>query len=196
MFDTISWQEFITTVALLAGSYYCVSAIILYRRELSAWLKSGEHQDLVPTAHPGTGRREDKDPSGDLMGKAQPDQWLNANENVELSEAGELRFGPSTREQETSENAMILGTVSDLLQEIRSLVEAVAGSNGGREEFVSMFRSLLERYPQLNGTSYKDTINVFICDTCKEHSPFELELKEIRSWWSPASRQKETTTKQ
>ncbi|QLH32243.1 MAG: hypothetical protein HWD62_07190 [Cyclobacteriaceae bacterium] len=35
MFESISWQEFISTIALLIGGYYVITTLLLYGSEIS-----------------------------------------------------------------------------------------------------------------------------------------------------------------
>jgi hypothetical protein len=56
-------------------------------------------------------------------------------------------------------------------------------STSSKEESVSFFKSVLQRFSKLRGTHYEDAVNMFIYNSCKEQCSFDLQPNEIKSWW-------------
>jgi hypothetical protein len=98
-------------------------------------------------------------------------QFQSSNESEEII----------TPVQSNQTDTLLIGTIADLLQEIKALAEVVSISS--KEESISFFKSLLQRFSKLRGTHYEDAVNVFIYNSCKEQCGFDLQPNEIKSWW-------------
>lgn len=185
MLESIAWQEFISTIALLIGGYYVITALLLYSSEISNIFKQ-KKLNLTNTHE--RENQTDSNESIDLMGSVK--FGGRQSENVpreEKSEAESLNVVTAQEPEEpiteaaTSEaDEATLKSVSTLLEEINTLTEVVAV--GSKAECAELFRTLLSNYPDLLHT-HEPEITSFIYNSCREHCEFQIELSEVKTWW-------------
>jgi len=186
MLESIAWQEFISTIALLVGGYYVITALLLYSSEISSIFKQ---RKLNLTNTHERGNQTDSNESIELVGSVK--YGGRQSENVpreEKSEAESLNVVTAQEPEEpiteaaTSEaDEATLKSVSTLLEEINTLTEVVAV--GSKAECAELFRTLLSNYPDLFHTTHEPEITEFIYNSCKEHCEFQIELSEVKTWW-------------
>jgi hypothetical protein len=99
-----------------------------------------------------------------------------------------LRFSAPDQKEEQFEkphsetqDALVIGTIADLLEEVKTLVQVIVDCEGDKEESISMFQSLLSKYTQLAETKFRTAINMFILEMYKDKCDFELTTSEIDS---------------
>lgn len=185
MFNSISWQDFLTVMAVAVGSYYAITVLLLYSSEITNIFRQKESKQFSSEA---TEDQIDSIESNDLMGKVKyetevhvPREKNVSSEELQVQSLNEIEESITTSVSVNSDT-LLIGTIADLLQEAKVLAEVVSDSS--KEEAVSLFKSLLSRYPQLAATHYREAVSLFIYDSCKQHCEFDLEPKEIKSWWS------------
>lgn len=188
MLESISWQEFFTTIAVLIGSYYAITVLLLYSREITSIFK----RETLKA--PGTSTQTDQtdsDGSHDLMGSVRFDTSREQElPREEVTTADELDVVPL---QEVDEPVDVIdlqdeALTNDLITlqaEIKSLAEII--SLGTKEEAVSLFTTLLSNYPQFVGTSFQQQISQLIHDSCKETGTHHFDRQEISTWWSDSA---------
>jgi hypothetical protein len=187
MFNSISWQDFLIVIVVAISSYYIITSLLLYSGEITHIFKQKESKQIDSDAHDDqSGSNERNDPS-DLMGKIKYETQVNVPREKSVT-SEELQFQVSNENEEiivpvqsNQTDTLLIGTIADLLQEIKALAEVVSTSN--KEESVSFFKSLLQRFSKLRGTHYEDAVNMFIYNSCKEQCSFDLQPNEIKSWW-------------
>lgn len=176
MLNSISWSVFLTAITLLIAVYYAVSSVLYYRHEISNLFRRKNLPDSniisnrVVADHP-------------LMGTTKPEAPKIIRKQSVSTE--ELLFAPPPiKETPTSDSdPIIIGTIADLLQESKDLAKSMAETTTSKEECASLFQALLERYPQLNNSTYKDAISISLFHTCKTELGISCTLEEISSWW-------------
>jgi hypothetical protein len=84
---------------------------------------------------------------------------------------------------ESISEALLIGTIADLLEEVKKLLNTLRKRRRSKEESSHLFQSLLGHYHPLIGINCRDIISLFIYDACKNHYHIQLPLDEIRSWW-------------
>ena len=182
MFNSISWQEFLTAISLIVGGYYAITTLLLYGAEITSIFKQKKSNSIDQEV---SEDQTDSNESNDLMGKVKYETRVNVpHEN--LIEASELNVAQDKEAEEAiisidPREAMMAGFVSVLQEEIATLVTEFSASAEG--EIILVFKSLLSVYPQLVRTSHKESINHLICDSLRANSAFHPELNEINSWW-------------
>jgi hypothetical protein len=187
MFNSISWQDFLIVIVVAISSYYIITSLLLYSGEITHIFKQKESKQIDSDAHDDqSGSNERNDPS-DLMGKIKYETEVNVPREKSVT-SEELQFQSSNESEEVivpvqsnQTDTLLIGTIADLLQEIKALAEVVSTSS--KEESVSFFKSVLQRFSKLRGTHYEDAVNVFIYNSCKEQCSFDLQPNEIKSWW-------------
>jgi hypothetical protein len=180
MFESISWSEFFGFVGLALAIYYPVTGLLLYGEEIKAKLirpRPSVIKALEDAAH------SESIESTTLMGAVvHENQPEHDGESVQSSEvefrensdpAEEIQPAKSTVEQSLE------STLTGILAEIKALAEVIP--NNSKPELEEMFKTLLERYPQL--ISYKDVLSRFIIDSCQEYSAIPIALDEVYAWW-------------
>ena len=186
MFESISWQEFISTIALLIGGYYVVTTLLLYSSEISNIFKQ-KKLNLTNTHE--RENQTDSNESVELMGSVK--YGGRQSENVPREEKSETESLSVVTAQEPEEpiteaatseaDEAMLKSVSTLLEEINTLTEVVAV--GSKDECAELFRTLLSNYPDLFHTTHEPEITAFIYNSCREHCEFQIELSEVKTWW-------------
>jgi hypothetical protein len=173
MFKAISWSEFLTAITLLLGVYYAAIAILYYRNEITDFLKGRSKPKQIKST--------DDESSEDVMGSARfidqhvPREERIATEDIETISRNDHDFdAPET-------DALLVGTVADLLQEIKSQTDTIHGWK--KDELKPFYQEILSKYPQLIGTQYQEAINLFIQNTCEEYCQVMFELHELQQLW-------------
>jgi len=182
MFNSISWQEFLSATALLVGGYYLIVTLVLYRNEIANIFNQKKSKNINEDV---SDKQSDSNESNSLMGGIKYESLTQENVSREqLSATEEISFAPLEEADEPIDatlNNAINRFVSTLLTEIESLLEAVAKED--KVETVTFFKALLSNYPQLIATDYQDEISQHIYDALRQTSEFHLELNEVKSWW-------------
>jgi hypothetical protein len=184
MFNSISWQDFLIVIVAAISSYYIITTLLLYSGEITHIFKQKESKRIDSyTQDDQNGSNE----TNDLMGKIKYETEVNVPREKSVA-SEELQFQASNESEEVivpvqsnQTDTLLIGTIADLLQEIKALAEVVSTSS--KEESVSFFKSLLQRFSKLRGTHYEDAVNMFIYNSCKEQCSFDLQPNEIKSWW-------------
>lgn len=182
MFNSISWQEFLTAISLIVGGYYAITTLLLYGDEITSIFKQQKSKSIELEV---SEDQNDSNESNDLMGKVKYETGVNVpHEN--LIESNELNIAQAKEADEPIKaidprEEMLAGFATVLQEEITTLVTEFSTSAEG--EIILVFKSLLSVYPQLARTPYKDSLNLLICDSLKANSTFHPELNEINSWW-------------
>lgn len=173
MFKTISWQEFLNIALIAVGLYYGISILLFYSKDLVRRFRG----DRARPEEIEFGSPDDST----LMGGIKKDA---PRKHQQVVDAQDLIIGPSDNSQQTdTEGSLLIGSVSDLLREIKVLARVIKESKGSKEDGAPMFQSLLSNYSHLIGTKYQESISLFIHDQCRSECAFEVDLAEVRSWW-------------
>jgi hypothetical protein len=180
MFESISWSEFFSFVGIALAIYYPVAGLLLYGEEIKAKLirprpsviealEDKTHSESIESntlmgaiVHEGP-----RDDDGESVQSSEIEFRENSNP------ADEIKPATSTAEQSLE------STLTGIFAEIKALAEVV--SSNSKEELAEMFKSLLERYPQL--LSYKEVLSQFIINSCSQYSTYPIDLDEVNTWW-------------
>ena len=184
MFNSISWQDFLIVIVAAISSYYIITTLLLYSGEITHIFKQKESKQIDSTTQDD---QNGSNETNDLMGKIKYETEVNVPREKSVT-SEELQFQSSNKSEEVivpvqtnQTDTLLIGTIADLLQEIKALAEVVSTSS--KEESVSFFKSVLQRFSKLRGTHYEDAVNMFIYNSCKEQCSFDLQPNEIKSWW-------------
>jgi len=182
MLSSITWQEYITAITILVGGYYVISFSLLYHREIIHRCKSR----FVSTAR--TVEKFTLDHT--IMGGVNEDHSSSSIRSNTIAPE-DIAIASATNEPETIDikdtdqrDDLIMGSIADLLEEVKHLLQRIKDDGMGIEETTALFNALLIRYPQLAATAYKDAITLYIGSAAKNHLPFELQHKQVSDWWT------------
>ncbi|HRE67723.1 MAG TPA: hypothetical protein PLM56_05675 [Cyclobacteriaceae bacterium] len=185
MLESISWQEFFTTIAVLLGAYYAITVLLLFSSEITNLFKP---RTSIASGKESQSGQPDSENSHDLMGSVRFDTSREQKlPREEVTTADELDV---VQLQEAEEPVDVIdlqdeALTNDLITlqaEIKSLAEII--SLGTKEEAVSLFTTLLSNYPQFVGTFFQHQISQLIYDSCKETGTHHFDLQEISAWWN------------
>lgn len=184
MFNTISWQTYFTAILCLTVGYYSITALLFYAREIIQRIKSGSFTSSTPLSHQ---QERQEDNTAAIIGAATPTplssaQPMLASDEVILVASDEVApdiiHSPSA-----SPESLIVGSVSDLLNEIKTLVLLCEEYKSDKEECIALFTASFLKYPHLKGTTYQQAITAYVCEEGKDHLSFIPKLDEVRQWW-------------
>ena len=169
MFQSISWQEFLTAISLIVGGYYTITTLLLYGDEITSIFKQQKSKSIELEV---SDDQNNSNESNDLMGKVKYETGVNVP-HEHLIESSELNVQEAKEADEPIKSidpreAMMAGFASVLQEEIGTLVTEFSSSAEG--EIILVFKSLLSVYPQLVRTPHKESINLLICDSLKANS--------------------------
>jgi hypothetical protein len=183
MFTSITWDFFLTALVAAIGSYYSITTVLLYHREIIQWIKSSGQQPVAQRES--TGMAE---PSHAVMGGIQKESTQELRSSAAAAE--EIYADATDEEPETvtspealSQDSLLIGSVADLLQEVKTLSQLLADYKSDKAEGESLFRILLLRYPHLRSTTYREAINFYIVDASRNQFSFDLSSSEVNAWW-------------
>jgi hypothetical protein len=185
MFQSISWIEFLTVTGVLVVGYYAISVPVLFAEEIKAILNNGFPKRKA-ASDAGAGLATDN-----LMGETRGQRGHKHDENVNAG-SDELLFAPMTvpgedveateTREKTQNDSLLVGSVSDLGQEISALSKKTASLS--KAEIASKFKQLLGKYSKVGASRYRSTITLLIIETLQENNSLVVSGQEVDSWWS------------
>ena len=176
---SVTWNLFATAVLSILAVYYAVVLLIFYRSEIAQWIRSRT------TTRPSDAKLPDIGRGPSIMGRARVDQAVVPTQ----AEAHELVIAPDEPETEVKQNItnneeMLIGSVADLLQEAKILMESIAEDRTGKSESKELFNALFLRYPHLQNTTYSQAICLYICEVARDKIQWDISHQEVFTWWN------------
>ena len=105
MFNSISWQEFLTAISLIVGGYYAISTLLLYGAEITSIFKQEKSKSTQPEV---SEDQNDSNESNDLMGSVKYETGVNVpHEN--LIESSELNVQEAKEADEPIDSHVLDG---------------------------------------------------------------------------------------
>jgi len=193
MFNSISWEIYTTAALVIALGYYVITSLLLYSHELVRWVKSrSTSSNDLPSREP-----ESISSQASVMGGINRlegfiDQRtssvnLDAIAVTSQDEIQEEIVLPKTSTASSTSDHLLVGSVADLLEEIKTLIQLIAEYKSSKPESQEFFHALFLRYPQLVGTTYQEAVSLYICETARDQVSFELTFPEVYSWWKQSA---------
>lgn len=167
MLQSITWQEFLLAAGLLTGLYYVIVLLILARRHKGA-------TTTLSDAGPG---------KPGVMGGINDDDVAGPTSTVGPEEVSIAQTAQQESTQSESSNSLLLGSVSDLLEEAKTLAQFILENKSSKEETTAFLRTLLSKYSQLKATRYQNAIELYLFSELKDHEGQEMSLDEIKALW-------------
>jgi hypothetical protein len=184
MFNSISWQEFLTTIGVTVGSYYAITTLLLYSEEIKSIFNQKQSKSIESDANED---QKDSNESINLMGTVKYETSVNVPHEKSVG-SEEITSQPLIEVEDaidevvvSTQDVLVAKSVAELLREIKTIVGEL--SQGNREEITSIYRSLLQNYSHLIGTNYQEEISLFINDCLSTNASHSFTLHEINSWW-------------
>lgn len=176
MLHQFTWQQFLIATLIFTLAWYVVVIVLFYRHKIAAILsgRSGLAQTERLKRDWEEDLEDDYPEDEDLIGKqALPD-------GVSEVEMQMIAFAPKVAHQEDDYREMELGTVPDVLEELKTIFHILENENGNSDDFITLFSLVKAKYPQIRNTPNEAAINEFI----RENLPFEISNEELDSLWA------------
>jgi len=173
MLKHITWQEFLLAATLLTFLWYIGIILLLFRKELKSLLTGKKHG-----AENGASNRTKEDElnveqaesmDDDLMGKAKLPEGMSI--------MGMEEFSFRKRDEEHKEK--MLGSIPDLLEEMKQLFQILKDEEGTKEDFLVLMDGFKQRLKAIRTDSNQQPLNEFIT----RHAPFSLSERELENFW-------------
>jgi hypothetical protein len=166
MLKSITWQEFFLVIGLLTGLYYAIVLLILSR---------SKRADLSEAIIGGVS-------DSNVMGSINEGDALSHSsiEPEQISFAQTPQHDTSPTE---SVDPLLLGSVSDLLEEAKTLTHFIIENKSSTEETNAFLRTLLSKYKHLKDSRYQSPIELYLFNELNNHDDQKLTLNEISALW-------------
>lgn len=187
MLHHISWQEFFAAALTVGIGYYTIATILLFHKEIVAFFKGKPLIDLQPAAVSIADDAPVITEESESLVPSYPEEGYTGEELPDESEQSEPIEVVASDEpfDSTADASLIIGVVSDLLAEIKSVLQVCAENKTVRQEILRFIHLLLRRYHSLAQSEYKDSITLYIYHAWNEHLALPVDLNEIRHCWTP-----------
>ena len=185
MLHQISWQAYVAGIIILLILYYLYVLIVFFRAEIQAfYFRLTRKQPMLEYG----GNGLIPIPTYAILGAAQPDDIGSKTEET-------IEFGPSENPDEViageqEYNALISGTdsrligqFSEMISEVKTLIRVINESAESRENFEMLFRLIVQKYPELEGTSYQQQVTEFLMEEGTGLFPFDITYDELETYW-------------
>lgn len=167
MFKSVSWQEFFFAVSIVLGLYYFGLLLILLFRYGKRRRENDLHEDPASD-------------TSNVMGKLRGE---TPRKNERSLGTEEVIVDPGNRTELDEDAALLIGPVSDLLNEITMLTRVIKANNLGKEQSHGAFKRLLAGYPQVAGSKYHAMVSACICESFSDDPSTQVSLAEVATWW-------------
>lgn len=193
MLNSIAWEQYFIFIAFALFLYYLGILFLYYRKDLISKLSSGRSTSSVYATDPNSNSFSPK--ASSFMGSIKQEEREDKiqSKHKEIGEAEKLEVGAITTDSESpvdeepplpSPEILLLGSIADLLKEIKSLIPLLSENDGCNADFKTLLSALFAKNPQLKSTTYQDAISLFIYNEYVSNLPFELGLQEIKNCWN------------
>lgn len=169
MLKSISWQEFLTVMSVLSLIYFSILGIIYYREEIKN-VFSGKARS---SPKPQQGRKK----NNSLIGQIKEEEGIDDEQEQQTLSSEQI--DPIHNSQDA-----LLGSVADFLKDLKDVIESIATDKLEKSESITLIKAVFSRYEQLKGTSYQQSVELFLYENAIDQFAFELSLEEIKHIWS------------
>jgi hypothetical protein len=162
MFNSISWQGYWITIALLSAGYYLVVYLLYFRKDFSIeWGKSSkfnEESPFLPTT------------SGSVT--SPPDTVGHPS-----------LFDISSEEFQRPAKDTVESAVYTCMDEINAYLEEAKQSKCVKEEMLYALHSILKKYPGIAVSEYKESLTNVMVNQCEYHCSVHLSADDVVQVW-------------
>ncbi|MBS1977844.1 MAG: hypothetical protein JST46_10770 [Bacteroidetes bacterium] len=200
MLQSISWQEFLTAISLILGTYYTISTLLLYSGEIKSIFKQKKPNSIDESSS--TDQTDSNEPN-DLMGKVKYTTTVNVphEKSVDAEDVSVINSDEENlKAHDEAEESIIISipdtpettlakAVSQLLNQAKSILAEFPPRD--KEEALLAFSSLFAKFPQLVGTNFQDEVSELIHDALAVNTEIQFDLNDVKSWWTDESKNEE-----
>jgi hypothetical protein len=176
MFKSISWQEFMIAVSIVAGCYYAFIVIVFYRKDIIARLRGGAISMNPPKAVPNQTRAKN------LMGAIDSNSPLKRKPIVQTSaNADEIEMA-ETVSAPVGEQAQS-AAADELLQELSNLFEIMKEGKSAQDAYLRNIKTFVSQYSHLIGSEEYTRISQLIIEELKTKHDIFLSIELVEELW-------------
>lgn len=175
MFKSISWQEYLYVIGLIAAGYYVVIVAVFYSRDIIGRLKGA----TVPKAK--------SNPSNQISSK---EKFMGATSNAPAKKI------PVKQTVATSEEIIIESDPEELLSaqradspaaelydRLESLFLIMKTEKVKKANYMKSIKTLIIQYPLFKGTPIQEEITNFIFSYVRDNGETNISIEEIHVLW-------------
>jgi hypothetical protein len=140
MFNTISWQSYWTSLALILAIYYLVVYLLYYRSDVKLLFK----------------------------GAGEKDSFSFRNDTPEFQQP------PTDTEEQI---------VYSCIDELNAFFEEAKRKRWIKAELMHSLQLILKKYPSLQSSKYKASINTVLTNQCEHICNIHLSAEEVKHVW-------------
>jgi hypothetical protein len=170
MLHQITWQQYGVACFAFLLIWYAVVWLKYFRKPTDSFAHPPE-----PLAH----RDFEDDEPDDLLGKPAEEYGVSTVDSDDLNFGADAEDGFEPEQAVPDETEELQGLVPDVLEEIKTVIQTVESGEGTKEDFISLFKLVSSKYPQIAESRHLEAINEWII----EHVPFELTEEELYQLW-------------
>lgn len=174
MFKSISWQEYLFALSIIAAGYYILIVGLFYSRDIIVKLKGvPQGKEKIP--------QPIEKPSKNFMGPIHADvpRKLPVKESTAIAE----EISIESQSQETPELIRSESPAADLLEKIEELLMIMEGGPVQKSNYIKSIKTLINQYPQFKGTQNQKEVSRFVCDQFKDNDKISFSIEEIEVLW-------------
>lgn len=184
MLSNITWQQYLTAVGIATLAYYLIITWLFYRNQVFRFLSGkGSHaplQALNASAPP------------NLMGAIQEDTESAPAEDAEspseTTSNQDLEFAPDEDYADDELNEAYISDAFNELEQLSMRLRAImekSGKKANRTELTQKIREELAVFSaRVNTENFKEAINRFVKQQCKELCNVQIEPADLKVIWS------------
>ncbi len=174
MFKSISWQEYLLAVALLAAAYYVFIISVFYHRDI--WQKiKGATVPKVKVTEPAKQRQ-----ATPLMGAISNPIRKKIPLKQSVIPADEFTFESDPEEMRAAHLAE--SPAAELIEALDDLFITLAINKAGRTDYIINIRKLFEAYPSNKKGNAREDVYGFIADNLMA-SEVSFSTEELDELW-------------
>lgn len=158
MLNNISWQGYWATLALLTAGYYLVIYLRYFRKDLQVFLQQRRPSTTSPSATPAV--------AAFLKEQTQPSPFSEDT-------------GPDFQTPAEGEESLVYA----FIDELNAYFESARKAKVMKAEVLFAVQRILQKYPSLNESSYKESIGNVIRTEAEHHCSVHLSEEEISKVW-------------
>lgn len=167
MLEQFTWQQFMICITGTSVIYYAALSLLYYREELDALFRR-RRSVSVSVYQDGI---ED-----DLLGRPADEEGFTS------SPMEDLRFPSDEVIRDNQE--VLLGQIPDLLEEFKTLISITAETGESKEEFLSLFRFIIAKYPATKRSNCREAVNMYVLENSEGKLSFSLTEEDLIQCWN------------
>ena len=170
MLEQFTWQQFMICITGTSAIYYAALGLLYYREEINAVFH--RRRSVLESTY----RHEIEDEA--LLGSPAKDEGFT------VSSMEDLRF-PNDKVS-ADDQQVLLGQISDLLEEFKTLISITAETGESKEDFLSLFRFTIAKYPAAKRSNIREAINTYVLESSEGNLSFSLTEEDLIQCWNQA----------